>query len=287
MSSRASATGVVLLGTALTPLFVFSAAAASLVTLRQGPAEGGLLLLWALLPALGLLFFAQQPVQLLTVTSTVLLAMVLRITASWTAVLLGLILLGFISGLMVERLSPGLPIKEADAALWLETLNLEGLEQIDRRQLLAGLMQMSLGVYATLLTFLMVGGLALGRWWQSLLYNPGGFGREFQQLRLPLSLALGLALLIGLGWSTGSGAVIGWTLLLTVPLAIAGLALLHGLATRYGWGWPMLAGFYLLLLLMFQFVYPLLAGVALLDSIINFRGRGQMPGPPDETNQRT
>mgnify|MGYP007113695048 CR=1 FL=1 len=53
-------------------------------------------------------------------------------------------------------------------------------------EVLAGWMT---GVLAAGMFLQLVFGLLLGRWWQALLYNPGGFRSEFHQLRLYPALA--------------------------------------------------------------------------------------------------
>ncbi|MEZ5581549.1 MAG: hypothetical protein R3F37_01040 [Candidatus Competibacteraceae bacterium] len=52
------------------------------------------------------------------------------------------------------------------------------------QQLLDYLAPMVVGlIFANGLASLLCG-LLLGRWWQALLFNPGGFSREFHELRL-------------------------------------------------------------------------------------------------------
>ena len=73
------------------------------------------------------------------------------------------------------------------------------------------------------------------------------------------------------------------TPLCSVPLAFAGIALLHGLvaAKRLAGFW--LVGLYVTLLLFGQLIYPLLVILAVIDSVFDFRGRSaQEPqGPAD------
>jgi hypothetical protein len=63
------------------------------------------------------------------------------------------------------------------------------------------------------------------------------------------------------------------TPLCSVPLMFAGLALIHGLvaAKRLTRFW--LVGLYVTLLLFMQLIYPLLVVLAIVDSLIDFRGR--------------
>ena len=126
MSSRSRAICAVLLGSAIMPFFIVSAAVTSLVTLRRGEQEGGLLLLWALLPAAGWLLLANQPAPALVLVGAVVLAVVLRATASWVAVLLSSILLGLGFGLIVEWFHRGEILQAVELAT--EQLDLGQLE---------------------------------------------------------------------------------------------------------------------------------------------------------------
>jgi len=61
--------------------------------------------------------------------------------------------------------------------------------------------------------------------------------------------------------------------LCSVPLVFAGLALVHGLVAEKRLGRFWLVGLYVTLLLFMQLIYPLLVVLAIVDSLIDFRGR--------------
>lgn len=63
------------------------------------------------------------------------------------------------------------------------------------------------------------------------------------------------------------------TPLCSVPLVIAGLALMHGLVAQKRLAKFWLVGLYVTLLLFMQLIYPLLVVLAIVDSLIDFRGR--------------
>ena len=63
------------------------------------------------------------------------------------------------------------------------------------------------------------------------------------------------------------------TPLCSVPLAFAGAALLHGLVAQGRLARFWLVGLYVSLLIFMQLVYPLLVVLAIVDSLIDFRGR--------------
>ena len=129
---------------------------------------------------------------------------------------------------------------------------------------LFGLMHMLMAVFL----------LILARWWQALMYNPGGFQKEFHEFRLQPSVAM---LLVGLFLlaSLGGTVLTGWILYFVIPLAIAGVALVHGLVGIKRLSRLFLVAFYLLLLS--PLAVQLLSVAALLDSFYDFRRRIQPP----------
>jgi len=73
------------------------------------------------------------------------------------------------------------------------------------------------------------------------------------------------------------------TPLCSVPLVFAGLALIHGLVAQKRLAKFWLVGLYVTLLLFMQLIYPLLVVLAIVDSLIDFRGRST-PKDVDSAN---
>ncbi|MWV15414.1 hypothetical protein F3I16_05075 [Pseudomonas sp. L-22-4S-12] len=271
MRGRMQATLVVVGSAALPLLFWLSAAASCLVLLRRGLGDAIGILAWAMLPALVWWYFG-EPRTLLVLLGSLGLALMLRAGQSWVRVLLGSLALGLVFSVVL-----GAVFREPIAGLAAE-LNklmpqmLDGVYQqlpVDERARLESLIAPVLtGLMAALLQIVSLLCLMLGRYWQAALYNPGGFGREFRVLRLPPVLAFGLLAAMLLGPNLGVELAM-LTPLCSVPLAFAGLALLHGLGLSRFW----LVGLYVSLLLFMQLVYPLLVAMAIVDSLIDFRGR--------------
>lgn len=124
--------------------------------------------------------------------------------------------------------------------------------------------------------------LLLARWWQALLYNPGGFKREFHALRLSRGFAaVALAVLLVSLLTTGRLQEVALNMLIVVVAVclLPGLALLHGIveikAAHPAW----LAGIYVGVLVLPQLAL-VLAVTALADSWLDMRGRLQNKGPP-------
>lgn len=275
MRGRMQATLVVAAAAALPMLFWLSAAAGSLVLLRRGLGDALSILVWALLPALVWWYFG-EPRTLLVLLGTLGLALVLRTSASWSRVLLLSVGLGVIYSLVLGSLFGELIATTVSELQALLPKMLEGVyeqlsvdEQAKLESLLAPVM---VGLMAAVLQVVSLLSLLLGRYWQAQLYNPGGFGSEFRALRLPAPLAIGLLLVMLVAPNFGVQLAMLMPLC-SVPLVFAGMALLHGLVAQGKLGRFWLVGLYVSLLLFMQLVYPLLVMLAVVDSLIDFRGR--------------
>jgi hypothetical protein len=142
----------------------------------------------------------------------------------------------------------------------------------ERARLEALLAPVLTGLLAALLQIVTLLSLMLGRYWQAVLYNPGGFGGEFRALRFPPMLAV--LLLVGMLLGPNLGAQLAvLTPLCSVPLVFAGVALMHGLVAQGRLPRFWLVGLYVTLVLFMQLIYPLLAVLAIVDSLFDFRGR--------------
>lgn len=119
--------------------------------------------------------------------------------------------------------------------------------------------------------------LLLGRWWQSVLFNPGGFGSEFRELRLPrfatLLAALTAAAFVAVQLSDLDLEIVSDAFVILVALfAFQGLAVIHFRARVVSLAGGWLGGMYVLLMLMPQIVGPLIATAGVADSVADFRG---------------
>jgi hypothetical protein len=275
MRGRVQATLVVVGCAALPLLFWLSAAAGCLVFLRRGFKDASGVLVWALLPALAWWFFG-EPRILLVLFGSLGLAALLRAGQSWNRVLLFSIALGLVYGVALGSVfREPIEFLAKEIAKILPQM-LDGIYQqlkVEERARLEGMIAPVLtGLIAALLQVVSVLALMLGRYWQAVLYNPGGFGREFRAVRLPLlpALALLVCMLVGPNFGTGLAML---TPMCSVPLVFAGLALIHGLVAQGRLAKFWLVGLYVTLLLFMQLIYPLLVVLAIVDSLIDFRGR--------------
>ncbi|HSC84278.1 MAG TPA: hypothetical protein VLC30_11730 [Pseudomonas sp.] len=275
MRGRMQATLVVVGSAAVPLLFWLSAAASCLVLLRRGPKDAIGILAWAMLPAVVWWHFG-EPRTLMVLVGSLGLALLLRAGHSWGRVLLGSIALGLVYAVVLGAVFREPIVALAGELHKLMPQMLDGVYQqlsVDERARLESLVAPILtGVMAALLQIVSLLCLLLGRYWQAMLYNPGGFGREFRVLRLPPVLAFGLLLVMIIGPNFGVELAM-LTPMCSVPLAFAGLALLHGLVAQGRIASFWLVGLYVSLLLFLQLIYPLLVALAIVDSLMDFRGR--------------
>ncbi len=119
--------------------------------------------------------------------------------------------------------------------------------------------------------------LVLARYWQAALYNPGGFGREFRALKLPKQTMAVLVAVMVVAPFIGPQFII-LASASSLVLVLAGIALMHGLVAQGRLAGFWLVGMYVTLPLIMQLIYPLLVVLAIVDSLIDFRGRKSPKG---------
>ncbi len=285
MRSRTSAVIVVLataiLSLLLPPLSYLSGAALGLVTLRHGGREGLLLL------GIGALLFTLPSMLsggsgMVAIYAAVvwfpvwLLALLLRMTVSLPLAVVGAVLLGALSVVAVHM---ALTDPEAwwrgKLELLQPILSEAGWNELDIRQgleVLAGAMTAMLAG-AVMVTPLI--SLFIARWWQAQLYNPGGWRKEFHQLRLPPVMVWVAALVVVLALAT-SGALqefaAGLLLLFMLAYLLHGLGVIHNMVHRRGLNVGWLVALYALLLILPQ-TAMLVAVVGVVDTWVDFRSR--------------
>lgn len=256
---------------ALLPLLNWlSSAIVSLVILRKGEKEGALVFAWAMLPIGAATYVVGDPSPVIALVSTAMLAYLLRVTVSWELTIVGAVVLSGIGSIVYEFTAADVLREFVEWYIDYSARIGDGLEAItaaDARNVIMGFFAMG-QAYALILI------LVLSRWWQSGMYNPGGFRQEFHQLRLSpaITTPLVLAMLVCVVFSDQLGR---WLPLLSVPLIVGAIGFVHWFMgeRKLGTQWAVI--FYMLLLMLFQLVYPLLASLALMDSWLDLRKRWQ------------
>ncbi len=277
-----------LLSILVPPLGLLSVGSIGLVTLRHGARYGLLVIaigtlgmgglawlaLGSPLPAIGVLAMLWVP--------TMALAVLLRSTRSLS------LMLQAAGGLGVLAMLVAFFVMDDPAATWLgvltpfrDALVADGVVTEEASAaLFAELAGWMTGAFAAALVAQLLFGLFIARWWQALLYNPGGFGAEFRELRLgrPFGVVV-LLLLAALQFVDGASLVANLLLILGVLLLLQGLAVAHQVRAlkqaRQGW----LIGLYVLLVLFMPQSLILIASVGLVDIWANIRSRIAPAGP--------
>lgn len=275
------AAALAVLSLLLPPVLLLSGAAVALVTLRLGLQQGllvlaiatvgGGLLAWlALGAATSVVWLA-----LLYWVPLVILAMALRLSISLAATLRYAAILGAVA-------VAGFYLVLGDPAAWWNAVVQDIIGKLGEAgvadentlsqfaKLFAAWAPLFPGqVVSSMLGSLLIA-LLLARWWQALLYNPGGFASEFYELRLgkPFALAMIVLLVLSLLWAVPF--IVNLTLVLGVIYVLQGVAVVHALVAKIGLSKVWLVGFYLLLLIA---LLQLVMVLGTLDAWVDFRSR--------------
>ncbi len=270
-----------LLSLVFPPSVYLSGGAVALVTLRQGALPGALSWLVAMLfaavvcwlslgrlsPVLGLAGGLWLP--------TWLLAPLLGFSRSQGVLLLGccglalLLALGF--RLLVED-----PVQWWSA--WLTELlsAMMGEGKMPESGQITTLARLMTGLLAAGFTLNVMFNVMLGRWWQSLVVNPGGFGTEFRRLRLPrvfAALVIAAAIIAALqGGLLEGGFFSDFLLVGLVAHTLQGMAVVHDYCARRPGGTAILLTVYFVLFFTGLYGLLLVALLGLADSLGDFRG---------------
>ena len=263
---------VSMLCTMIPMMFWMGAAIVGLVTLRHGLAQGMAVLVWAIIPALGWWLGLQDPGATVVLINTLLMAAVLRATISWQLTFVAGAGLSVLVGVLVPWLSPEL----IDTLVGMAEQVFRDLAQDAQleydEQVQASFRSLMIASFAASFFGMAIGSLCLARAWQSQLYNPGGWREEFHSIRFEPKLLLALMLAMFVSPYLGIDATLV-LLIAMLPIVVCGLALVHGLIGKRNLGGQWLFGFYLMVVMLFPTVLMVVAMFAILDSVMDFRGR--------------
>lgn len=290
MRGRVQAIGSVVslavLSLIVSPLAIFTTAGVALVTLVHGYREG-----------LFHLF-----------VSTVILAVFTGVALSQPAIGMELALkfwlpAWFLASIVITRKSMSLAIVVAaaiscllvsgfyifadPAAHWYEVINKQLLPMLNEagmkiqegpkaEELWQFMSKIMTGSALALFLALQTLGLLLARWWQALLYNPGGFGQEFRQLRFGMVTASIALVTTVFAIATANEMALNLFFIVIVLMMFQGLAVIHNLVAKCKLSPSLLIGVYVIMLLTLQqgaIGLLLIALLGLLDNWLNLRFR--------------
>jgi len=273
MRGRWQALGVAVLGSGSLLFGWISAAAIALVTLRRGTAAGGWLVLWALLPAVIITAMTGDTGSVMLLAGAFGLAVILRETVNLSLAVMASVPLAVLSGLALTVLN-GPFLEELITTFNQALAQLEqDLQQEGSQQLAFNALSVSqvAALLATGNAVIAVLSLMLGRYWQALLYNPGGFGSEFRALKVPQGAVLVMASAALVLWWLGPEWRV-WSAVAVLPLTVAGFALVHAYAVRTDKGLGWLTLMYVLWIVLDPVKWLWVACVVI-DAFADFRAR--------------
>ena len=273
MRGRWQALGVAVLGSGSLLFGWISAAAIALVTLRRGTAAGGWLVLWALLPAVIITAMTGDTGSVMLLAGAFGLAVILRETVNLSLAVMASVPLAVLSGLALIVLN-GPFLEELITAFNQALAQLEqDLQQEGSQQLAFNALSVSqvAALLATGNAVIAMLSLMLGRYWQALLYNPGGFGSEFRALKVPQGAVLVMASAALVLWWLGPEWRV-WSAVVVLPLTVAGFALVHAYAVRTDKGLGWLTLMYVLWIVLDPVKWLWVACVVI-DAFADFRAR--------------
>ena len=290
MRGRVQAIGSIvslaLLSLIVPPLTILTTAGVALVTLVHGYREGLVNLL------VSTVIFAVVTGVMLNQPAFVIEAVFKNWLPAWllasivlnkTSISLAIVVAATLSCLLVL----GFYFFTDPAAYWLEVINEQLLPMLKEMGIKFKEGQQTENVWL-LMSTIMTGSflasffavqtlsLLLARWWQALLYNPGGFGQEFRQLRFG-KVAANVALVISIfAIATENEIAINLVFIIIVLMMFQGLAVVHNLVAKCKLSPSLLTGVYVVML--FTLLHGaigllLVALVGLLDNWLDLRFR--------------
>jgi hypothetical protein len=252
---------------------LISSATVGLVALCKGSKEGFLLFLWASLPLVVMQQVGSENMLLTAVSVASLGIMVIAaslhsVYASWQWTLIATVVVA----IMCAALFGFLMAADVTELLITAQQMLEAMQSGNAPDASAFSEPLVLGLVAVILAVGCVLSLLLARWWQSGVYNPGGFQKEFHGFTISSEVAVILLALFLIGRLIPEGYQL-WADLVLLPFLLAGIAMIHSTIKLYGLGGQWVAFLYVGLIFMGKPVTLVLIGLGLADSLINLRSR--------------
>lgn len=275
------AASLAILGLVVPPAAWLSAAAIVLVTLVNGPKSGLIVSALSLVGAaiFAYLIFAAPQIAavfvLLAWLPAWVVASILRQTVSLALSLQSLTIFGLLAVAFIYALFPDF------GEYWREPLDMmvqQLAEQSDEfslqelRQTEDWVIAFLPGLFVSSIMFGTMLSLILGRWWQAVLYNPGGFAKEFQSLDLGKVSALIAVAIMLLTLVFNSIVSVALVAVVSVLYSMQALSILHAVANIRKIKATWLMAIYLAMFFIPQLLLLLIfAGIA--DPWLNIRQR--------------
>lgn len=267
------------------PIIIISVAALCLVTLRRGAAEGARVMVGSTVATalIGYVLLG-SPVVSLTYLCIMwlpafLVALVFRETGKFNKALECLVLLGMLAVLGIYLMV------DSPSQQWV--MGIEGaIKTISQQQdllLTEGELRLGIEFWSHYMTGIVVAGslaslvmsLLLARWWQGLLYNPGGFSEEFAKIRLvPRDAIVFIVLIVAAVSLNNELSELLWNL--DIPMLLlflmVGMSVVQGIVKKKSKGQFFLFAFYVAVFFIPHLMLPIVL-IGLSDVWLDWRQR--------------
>lgn len=285
LSGRLQAIGVIgflsLFSLLIPPLaFLASGVPIGLVTLRKGGRQAFQVAMGSMLLMLALTFLLKiQPAFSLVILLTIwlpvwLCALVLR--QSESPVVMALTTAGIAAVFVLFMYA-----RIGDVESWWRSLLTDMLEAgfatasaEQYRQVIEVAPSLMNAVVASSIVISLMLTVLIARWWQAVLFNPGGFGKEFQAFCLPKQLAVPTVVGIGLmflGNQTFTPILRDLLVVIVVLYLFQGIASVHRTVKSKTLSRNWLVGMYCLLAFLPQIMVIFIAWIGMTDSLLKVR----------------
>lgn len=258
-----------------------SGGAVALVTLHVGLYQGLIATFGAAVGSAVIAYFVMQAPTLALLFALMIwlpvwiLAAVLRYSRSLAMALQVAGLIGIAVVIIVFLAVPD-PV-----VVWLEALQqvkpqllkAYGIPEPDLDHLLELASRIMTGSTAAFLVLGLISSLIIGRAWQALLFNPGGFKDEFCQMRFTRMVGLSTLGLLAVSLSSNQPVIMNIIVVLGLTYVVVGLAVAHGLVAKLGGNPVWLVAVYVMLVILPAQVMVLLGLFGLTDIWVDFRAR--------------
>jgi len=273
------ASTLALISLVMPPVSIVSSGSIALVTLRRGAFEGLMVLGCSTAVVGGLGFFLLGNLQFVLLYGMVLwipvwlISIILREGRYLSLTIEIAVLIGVLGVICFYLYETDLAVMWVNVLSQVLPRNAPPVQ--DFKHTLDVISHYMTGIVVAASIFGMLFGLFLGRWWQALLYNPGGFKKEFLSLNTRPRLAIASVLVVVVAiLSSGVISELSWniSILLFVMYTFIGTAVIHTLFASMKMGRYMVPMFYITLFLIPHAMLPV-SLVGLSDAWMNLRNK--------------
>lgn len=266
----------------LPPFSYLSGGVIALIALRKGAVESAVLLTISS-AALGAMSYATMGNMVVAIVFALvvwlpvwLLALVLRSTISLSLTMVVAAAFSIIA-VIGFHIAVGNPVEwwtTILSSIFEQAMSQQSFDMMGKDGILEqNIAQMMTAIMATAFFVSMVLSLLLGRWWQAMLFNPGGFQQEFHQFRIDkIFAAISAVILV---WATVSATMgslaVDVAVVICAYAAVAGVALIHDWVRVTGANKAWLILLYLLLAFVAPQLLALLAIIGFMDAWLDIR----------------